>query len=250
MCLWHSVLVDNHGILAIRLDHRRDLFSTVSKLEEAGFARIIDYSILDSNSNNKNNHEQQQQQHQLVLVAFTDRDDVARWHLNEALWNLELRLRLKNNDKNDMPGDYNYFLDAATMVTLEYPPKQSAIEYCLNDDDDDCDNHRQRQHGFDPHAWNVPKDLLTVGKSTAGEHAGRGVFAMTPIPNGSYLNLEVSAHPVRAHWKTTDIILRLGDANEIYDDENTLYSYLDGYGYIDEPWVSFIFCCVCVCAIR
>jgi hypothetical protein len=76
-------LVKKKGILAIRLDHRRDLLPTASILAKAGFGRIIDYSISSSSRLGGGGG--------VVLVAFTD-NVVAPWHLNEALWNLKIRL--------------------------------------------------------------------------------------------------------------------------------------------------------------
>ena len=36
-------------------------------------------------------------------------------------------------------------------------------------------------HGFDPYMTNVPQKFMSVGRSTAGEHAGRGVFSVEKV---------------------------------------------------------------------
>jgi len=269
--LLYSLLVDHHGILAIRLvdqhshqhshRQRRDLlFSTASTLANAGFGRIIDYSLpgggsgtISSRSSREGDDDDDDSGGGTVLVAFTDKV-VAPWHLNEAHWNLRLRTRMKRKKvEEDSESATASSLplstqessliefDSATMLTLEYPPKRSAIEHRLhkqqkeNVHDEDDDDERYN-HGYNPHTYNVPREGLTVRKSSAGENAGRGVFVLGDVPPRSYLNLEASAHPIRAHWKTSELIIELEDNHELYEETNDYVSYLDAYGYLAEPW--------------
>jgi hypothetical protein len=79
------------------------------------------------------------------------------------------------------------YFDGATMVSYQYPTKNSEVVFCRRQPmPDGC----EVGHGFDLDRVNIPIDALEVKKSTLGENVGRGVFATMDIPKLSYVGLE------------------------------------------------------------
>jgi hypothetical protein len=248
-----------------------DLDDTSDSYEEAGLERMITYSVRHD-SYRKSSY---------YAMGFKSFRTLARWHRNSALVELEiLRRRLlvglhhtdttttTTTTTDTSSSSLLYYVDGATIQSMEYPSKESATESCKNDyfyyygedndDDDDGENEDYDNgwklkcaHGFDPYAWSVPKDLLKVQKSGIGENAGRGLFTTVDIPYGSYISLAVSAHPIRLHWTTTNLVSRFrynnnqngqekkNDNTNYHSMSRTILHYYDAYGYVDEAWVSF-----------
>jgi hypothetical protein len=150
--------------------------------------------------------------------------------------NMELRRRIVSvpaDSDNGYPFDY---FDSATVGSIEYPPKTSAVHFCQqNPDNDDC----VTGHGLDPTVKAIKVDALEVRESQMGDHAGRGVYTMVDIPTPSYLGGVIMSQPVKMHWKTSTMVDRLED-NDIYSDGEAeiLFYYFEGYGFISEPYVS------------
>jgi hypothetical protein len=227
-----------------RRRQQKTLFDALDdKMEEfrrAGLARALDYSysMVVGNGNTNNNNNNNAVSVLLYAIAFNSRTGLARWHWDEAHVNLELhRRRLV-----DLP---NSLVDSTILQPLEFPSKASAVEFCKRQDDKKQDDGgyytcEEKDHGFDPTLQNIPKSQLAVQKSLVGEHAGRGVFASVDIPKGSFISLETSVVPVRASWATFEVMEEMYEENELYQEINgeVLWFYFDGYGFIDEPYVS------------
>jgi hypothetical protein len=202
-----------------------DRSGNIDALAEAGFPRVVDYNVRIPGTSKASNY----------AVAFKNRRTEARWHLTEAHANVEIRRRIVSapaDGDNDYPFDY---FDTASVGSIEYPPKASAVHFCQQNLDE---NYCVMGHGMDPTVKNIKADSLKVQESQMGEHAGRGVYTMEDIPAHSYLGGVVMSQPVRMHWKTSTMVNRL-EKNKIYDDElEIMYYYFEGYGFIDEPYVS------------
>jgi hypothetical protein len=171
-------------------------------------------------------------------VALKDDVSIAQWRMNEAHYALILQERLLDASylqffynatmlsleypskhsaililqERLLDASYLKFFDSATMLSLKYPSKHSAIRFCQQPGDylednlvQDVCGHLEGGHGYDPFIDNVPIDDLFVGKSQAGEHAGRGVFTKVDIPSNTYVGLETSVHSILFEWTTTDL---------------------------------------------
>jgi hypothetical protein len=134
----------------------------IQALDDAMFEKIVEYDIRLPNSRYA----------QSIAVALKDDESIAQWRMNEAHYALILHERL-------LDASFLQFFDSATMLSLKYPFKHSAIRFCQQPGDYLADHivldvcgHLEGGHGYDPFIDNVPIDDLFVGKSQAGEHAG------------------------------------------------------------------------------
>jgi hypothetical protein len=137
------------------------------------------------------------------------------------------------------------FFDSATMLSLKYPSKHSAVRFCQQNQGYLEDDYLPELcgdvtggHGYDPYTDNVPIDDLFVGKSQAGEHAGRGVYTKVDIPPNTYVGLETTVHSIIYEWTTTDLHNDLIDHVPVYSNAQgkIIYVFAEAYGYSQEPW--------------
>jgi hypothetical protein len=174
-----------------------------------------------------------------IAVALKEETAMAQWRLNEAHYARLLRERLLHMDSLQ-------WFDSATMLSLKYPSKHSAIHYCHygnhgdNDEKDHyCGNGKSAGgHGYDPYVSNVPIDQMYVDKSRVGDHAGRGVFAKVDIPTGTYVGLETTVHSILYDWTTTDLHNDMVDFVPEYakGDGRIIFVFAEAYGYSQDPW--------------
>jgi hypothetical protein len=220
--VWYEHLAPE-GILVARLNGPTpsDRFNQTKQLVDAGFAKVIDYELWVAGHN----------KFYYYAVAFKKPETRARWHFNEAHWNLKIHQRLSSQASS------LEFFDSTTMTLLEYPSKTVERDFCRQYPES-CEN----PHGFDPEIPNLPKEQTEVAKSGVGEQAGRGVFSKVDFPAGSYIDLATSVHPIRCHWRTFQVFDDLMVMNPIFEKGPgaIILYYFDGYGFIDEPWVSRI----------
>jgi hypothetical protein len=220
--VWYEHLAPE-GILVARLNGPTpsDRFNQIKQLVDAGFAKVIDYELWVVGHD----------KFYYYAVAFKQPETRAQWHFNEAHWNLKIHQRLSSQ------GSSLEFFDSTTMSLLEYPSKTGERDFCRQYPES-C----EEPHGFDPEIPNLPKEQIEVAKSGVGEHAGRGVFSKVDFLAGSYIDLATAVHPIRCHWRTFQIFDDLLDKNPIFDEGpgEILPHYFDGYGFMDEPWVSLI----------
>ena len=209
----------------------------IIELEQAGFARITDYDIvLDHDARTPSKY----------AVAFKSFSAKGMWHMNEALYNLEIMSRSQQNEDTHFP--FKYF-DSAAMMSIQYPSRLSEREHCQFYPFESTNSSRPEVctegHGLNPERHDVPTNLLKVQTSSEGENAGRGIFASVDIPLGSYIDLETSSHPVRCPWYCADIVIDFYEAENEILNAYGLYYYMDGYGFMDEKTVSYMLSILC-----
>ena len=114
----------------------------------------------------------------VALKAYASRAD---WYINEA--ELEIRLHERISRAATMK-----FFDAQSMLKYQVPSKAAELVYCRSGNQDRKDKCKSR--GFDTDF--VPLSSMTVGKSTVGEYAGRGLFATEDLPKGRTLGADTA----------------------------------------------------------
>eukprot|EP00804_Cyclotella_cryptica_P023178 CCRYP_000385-RE/>CCRYP_000385-RE protein AED:0.05 eAED:0.05 QI:629/1/1/1/1/0.83/6/648/468 len=121
-----------------------------------------------------------------VLVAFKEYKTRSNWYRNAAEIQIQLHQRLHNTRSNQSPLLY---FDPSNMLKYQVPSKASENMYCLDNDQEDCDNN----FGSLPaDTVNVPVSNFEVRKSSVSEMAGRGVFAVQDIPRHAGIALEMT----------------------------------------------------------
>ena len=160
-------------------------------------------------------------------AAFKNLSTRTNWMANEAEINLSMKKRAIRTRDGQTPF---HFFDGATMKAYQYPTRASVMLFCRRTPTPpDC---QPGVHGFNPETPNFSEAHFYVAASKAGEYAGRGVFAKTLIPVGSYLMLEASVHPVIIEASSAVLIENMSNY-EIADEYNIeeLTAFVWGYGY-------------------
>jgi hypothetical protein len=214
------------------------------------FDKVIEYDIrLTSTS-------RQQTFASTIAVAMKNATAMAQWRLNAAHYSRRMHKRMKD------ASSLQYF-DSATMPTLQYPSKQAAVYSCqhyLQVTDNGIDSRQEEEdldfarewclqdnpyydvhgianaHGYEPNTENVPITDLYMGKSTAGDHAGRGVFTKRDIPAEAYVGLETTVHSVLYEWTTTVLHNDMKDFVQEAQKAHIIYVYAEAYGFSQDPW--------------
>jgi hypothetical protein len=119
------------------------------------------------------------------IIAFKSFQTRALWFRNEAELNVDIRRQATPTVDGSSP--FLYF-DSATMQSYLYPSRGSEAAFCRRDPSpEQCEGG----HGFDLKRPNLPTaSSLEVKPSSAGEHAGVGLFAKIDIPVHSYIGLD------------------------------------------------------------
>jgi len=193
--------------------------SLIEFLFENDFERISDYSLRIPGEQRPSEY----------IVSHKKDVFEGRWHMNSALFQLQLHDALEEH-----LGDLVYF-DSAVMASIEYPVKSSEVYMCSNETSPSLTCHR----GFDPNIPDIPPSQLKIEKSSVGEAAGRGVFSTVDIPAPAFLALEETAHSVRIPWYSADVLHQC-HIDFIYRSQGAeiLNLYATAYGFADEPFVS------------
>ena len=175
------------------------------------------------------------------LVAFKNYESRANWYRNAAEIDILLRQRL-HGTKTGKPTLLHF--DAPTMIGYQVPPKEFESIYCLKDHEpEECDEFL----GFWPGIVNVPISSVEVRQSSIGEHAGRGVYAVHDIPNGTCIAMEggvKSFHVLPSTWSVIESMYHWANGNddfvtleELFD---SLFTYIEGYGFESLMLVSLL----------
>ncbi|KAG7354551.1 SET methyltransferase domain containing protein [Nitzschia inconspicua] len=248
---WHNRLSPHGALVALLgatyplqyiMEQREIVNERWHRIEQLNktFARIIDYDIPAFFYHTSNRHQLISSSHPKfsqtpsmfpvnIAVAFKSLDGVAHWRKNEAHYNLALRNRLTMNGIDDL-----LVFDGASMLTIQNPPSHSAWFFCEGyGSDSDCDFH-----GYDPEFPNIPMTDLYVGKSNAGEHAGRGVFANVDIPAFSNIGLETTTQSIHFEWMTTELHRNMMEETPEYavGKAQIVHVYAEAYGYASSPF--------------
>jgi hypothetical protein len=157
------------------------------------------------------------------------------WYRNEAEVNLEMQRRSVKS-KSGSPV-FHYF-DGATMQFFQMPSKRLETVFCRQEPiPPACLELR----GYDPEVKNADISSFEVKTSGVGENAGRGLFAKTDIPKGTYVTIDTSSQNVYFSPSTFSIITEM---EEILDDLRSVDVYMHGYGYQSQYLVSATINCV------
>lgn len=157
-------------------------------------------------------------------AAFKDGSSRARWEMNDAQVDLEIRKRSiamvdgRDLDEGEMKGPFEVF-DGPTMATYRFPSKHSQVVYCLRDPQPYGCTTRFKDHypepsGFDPEIPNFSSDNFALGGGSS-----RGLIPRVTIPGKSYLMLEQSIHDVSITPTTSSILggaFTSGDKDDIF----------------------------------
>ncbi|KAG7351434.1 SET methyltransferase domain containing protein [Nitzschia inconspicua] len=248
---WHSRLSPRGALVAILgatyplqyiMEQREIVNKRWHRIEQLNntFARIIDYDIpaFYYHTSNRQQHLSSSQSKFTqapsrfpinIAVAFKSLDGVAHWRKNEAHYNLAVRSKLTLHRVDDLGA-----FDAAIMLTIQNPPSHSSWFFCEGyGSDSDCEFH-----GYDPEYPNIPLTDLYVGKSKAGEHAGRGVFANVDIPSSSNIGLETTTQSIHFEWMTTELHRNMMEETPEYagGKAKIVHVYAEAYGYASSPF--------------
>mmetsp|Transcript_10682 Transcript_10682/g.15423 ORF Transcript_10682/g.15423 Transcript_10682/m.15423 type:complete len:549 (+) Transcript_10682:43-1689(+) len=191
---------------------------------------------------------------QSFLVMCKDRNCRQRWYADESYMNYQIRKRLSS---------FPSYVDGATLQRYNRPPKSWESLFCS------FPNKKREcgyMSGFDPAVPNVKRESFEVKPSSIGKHVGRGMFTKVDIVEGSYIMQEVTVQQVRFSVQSYAAIFNvknlLLDHYNITDDEDendidfdykgwyginggkmfeidSLVTYMDGYGYDIDIYVSF-----------
>ena len=163
-------------------------------------------------------------------AAFKDGSSRARWEMNDAQIDLEIRKRSipmvdgRDLEEGEMKGPFEVF-DGPTMATYRFPSKHSQVMYCLRDpqpygcatnikDHYNLNKAYYEPSGFDPEIPNFSSDNFALGGG-----GGRGLIPRVTIPEKSYLMLEQSIHDVSITPSTSSILdgaFTSGDKDNIF----------------------------------
>ena len=158
------------------------------------------------------------------FAAFKNDSSRARWHMNEAQIDLEIKKRAVRKlgeekiEIGEVRGLFDYF-DGPTMATYRYPSKNMQVVYCYRDPKPhgcttDVKDHYTRgiplfePHGFDPEKPNLGAENFDVNNSS-------GLVSRVTVPQNSYLMLEQTVHDVQVAPTTSEILQN--SRNDVYD---------------------------------
>jgi hypothetical protein len=158
-----------------------------------------------------------------TLVAGKSLTVRRNWYQNEAEINLQIHRRsLRSNSGAEL---FHYF-DGATMQLFQVPSKRFETVFCR---DEPMPQECVEYGGFDPRVPNVDISNFEVKKSTAGEKAGRGIFAKKDIPKGSYIYFESASQNVYFPPNTFTLITEMEKA--VSEELTPVEYYMNGYGF-------------------
>jgi len=188
---------------------------------------------------------------QSFLVLCKDIDCNKNWYAGENYINYQMRKRLSSPP---------LYVDGATLNRYTRPHKAWENLFCSFPE-----NKRECSYlnGFDPSVPNVPREAFEVKPSSIGKNVGRGLFTKVDIVEGSYFMQEVAVHQVifsvqsvAVILKTKQLLLELYNETAFLDlqdyaahlthqknkyEIDSLLTYMDGYGYDDITFVSFLY---------
>jgi hypothetical protein len=164
------------------------------------------------------------------FVGMKDFSSKSTWMKSEP----EIALAVRQRTVSTLSGNSSLkYFDGATMKTYEFPERVMEDKWCAQHRES-CGNG----HGFDPEIPDIPRSLFEVDYSKIAK-GGRGVFAKTFVPKGSFIGLEECVHGMFipstsynlmeqsvSHFKNNDYLQCL------------VGGYIEGYGWSDNEYVS------------
>jgi hypothetical protein len=134
------------------------------------------------------------------LLSSKSKAPRVNWYRNEAEVNLEMQRR---SVKSKSGGPVFHYFDGATMQFFQMPSKRLETVFCRQEPTPPaCLDFR----GYDPEIKNADISSFEVKISGVGEKAGRGVFAKTDIPEGTYVTIDTSSQNVYFPPSTFDMV--------------------------------------------
>ena len=174
------------------------------------------------------------------MILFSDFRTQAHWHVNEAVWNRRIHMRLQIDEPWKGVDDEDLLdgtvIDSTLLLPLMYPTKQSEIEFCRSFSPTWPGCHPGGGTGIDLTKSAIPMSQLAVQKSKQGSHAGRGLYTKIDILPNTLIGADQPM--VFLEWLSTDILnafQQRAQMNSIYERlVDSLHSYIDGYGVVHE----------------
>jgi len=133
----------------------------------------------------------------VALKAYASRAD---WYINEA--EIEIRLHERISRAATMK-----FFDVQSMLKYQLPSKAAELVYCRSRSGDKDRKDKCKSRGFDTDFAKLSS--VSVGKSTMGEYAGRGLFATEDIPKGRSIGAETARYSYFILPSSHDIMYEL-----------------------------------------
>jgi spermidine synthase len=163
-----------------------------------------------------------------ILVALKDYDSRSNWYRNAAEIQIQLCQRIHKTKSGD-PSLLHF--DEATMLGYQVPSKSFESIYCRQDDEPEiCDDY----YGFWPGIKNIPISEVMVQKSSVSEQAGRGIFAVSDIPEESMIDLEQGTKAFYVAPSAWDIFDTLYVWAEDESDRTGIENHMAGMKYFIE----------------
>jgi hypothetical protein len=117
------------------------------------------------------------------------------------------------------------------MLGYQVPSKSFESIYCRQDDEPEiCDDY----YGFWPGIKNIPISEVMVQKSSVSEQAGRGIFAVSDIPEESMIDLEQGTKAFYVAPSAWDIFDTLYVWAEDESDRTGIENHMAGMKYFIE----------------
>ncbi len=155
------------------------------------------------------------------IVALKDYKSRADWYRTGP----ELQLALQQGLHRTKSGKSSLrYFDAATMVSYQLPSKAQESTYCRG----------EKNRSMCDKSVGLKLDLnsLKVDNSVAGEHAGRGLFAVRDIPSNFTIALDMvikSFHVPPSTWSVLDSLYESSDGVSFVNKEiSEVYTFIDG----------------------
>jgi hypothetical protein len=155
------------------------------------------------------------------LVSAKDEDVDARWYMSDAAVEIDIRERTVRTVSGTSPLKY---FDSSVKKGYHYPHKHSETVFCRTIPTPESCNVKDERRS------DIPLSAFEVRMSGAADGSGRGVYTTVDIKKGSSIARKDSTTYVHAPSYSMESILD-------YELES-LYNYLDGYGWETETWVS------------
>jgi hypothetical protein len=155
------------------------------------------------------------------IVALKNYKSRADWYRTGP----ELQLALQQSLHRTKSGKSSLrYFDAATMVGYQFPSKAQESTYCRGEKNRSmCDKSVGMQ---------LDLNYLRVDHSVAGEHAGRGLFAVRDIPSNFTIALDMAAksfHVSPSTWSVLDSLHENSDGVSFVNKEiSEVYTFIEG----------------------
>jgi len=208
--------LSGHGVLVAST--RGPSHSFVDLLTKSGFSSIHVY------------HKSHDSKAVSYIIAFKQFETRVKWNQNAAQITLALHRSIimsSPQSNNNAPNSLSHF-DEATMLSYQIPQRAVQDAFCHHNPSE-C---QLDVMGFHPTTKNLPPTILKVAKSSVGENAGRGLFAIDVIPEGYTIALGEQVQSFHLPPSATLVMEIMAETDhKNYTDYDGFLTFFYGYGY-------------------